>query len=270
MSSFPKCGTTWLKALAFAITTRSCESEPTNLLLTRLSHDCVPFIEFQISSSQPKLILDVPLVFTHIPYTSLPKSVINSGCKIVYICRDPNDTFVSLYHFYYKVNTKEELPTNEIIEEDVFECFCQGLTACGPFWDDLLGYWRASLESPKRILFIKYEDFKNESLYWVKKLAQFIGYPYSLEEEDKGMIQKIINFCSFESMSNLEVNKNGAVTLEVGIKKDEVNTFELKNNIYFRKGNIEDWKNHLTPTMATRIDQITEQKLASYGVTWNV
>ena len=56
LSSFPKCGTTWLKALAFSITTWSCESETTNLLLTRLSHDCVPFIEFQISSSQPKLI----------------------------------------------------------------------------------------------------------------------------------------------------------------------------------------------------------------------
>ncbi|KAM4073546.1 hypothetical protein ACJW30_10G027200 [Castanea mollissima] len=270
LSSFPKCGTTWLKALAFAIMTRSYESEPTNLLLTRLSHDCVPFIEFQISSSQPKLSLDVPLASTHIPYTSLPKSVINSGCKIVYICRDPKDTFVSTYHFYYKLNSKAELPTNEIIEEDVLECFCQGLTPCGPFWDNLLGYWRASLESPERILFIKYEDLKNETVYWVKKLAQFIGYPFSLEEEDKGMVQKIIDLCSFEKMSNLEVNKNGAMTLELGIKKDEVNTIELKNNIYFRKGNIGDWKNHLTPAMATRIDQITEQKLASYGLTWNV
>ena len=117
LSSFPKCGTTWLKALAFAIMTRSCESEPTNLLLTRLSHDCVPFIEFQISSSQPKLSLDVPLVSTHIPYTSLPESIINSGCKIVYICRDPKDVFASLWTFQSQMTTRAGLPINENIED---------------------------------------------------------------------------------------------------------------------------------------------------------
>ena len=40
--------------------------------------------------------------------------------------------------------------------------------------------------------------------------------------------------------------------------------------MYFRKGNVGDWKNHLIPAMATRIDQIIEQKLTSYGLTWNV
>ncbi|XP_050253596.1 flavonol sulfotransferase-like [Quercus robur] len=276
LSSFPKCGTTWLKALAFAIMTRSYESEPTNPLLSRLSHDCVPFIEFNIRSSQQRLSLDVPLVSTHIPYTSLPKSIINSSCKIVYLCRDPKDVFVSIWHFYNRNVTRvieSELGITrekDVLEEDVLESFCQGLLSCGPFWDHILGYWRASLESPERILFIKYEDLTNETVYWVKKLAQFIGYPFSLEEEDQGMVQKIIDLCSFENMSNLEVNKNGVMTLKVGIKKDEVNTYEFKNNMYFRKGKVGDWKNHLTPAMAKRIDQITEKKLSSYGLTWNV
>jgi hypothetical protein len=269
LSCFPKCGTTWLKALAFAITTRSCESEPTNPLLTRMSHDCVPFIEFQISSSQPKLSLDVPLVSTHIPYTSLPKSFINSGCKIVYICRDPKDVFASLWTFQSKMTTRAGLPINENIE-DTLEFFCEGITTAGPFWDHVLGYWRASLESPEKVLFIKFEDLKNETEYWIKKLAQFIGYPFSLEEEDKGMVQKIKNLCDFENMSSLEVNKNGVMKLAFGIKKDEVNTLEFKNSSFFRKGEVGDWKNHLTQAMATRLNQITEQKLSSYGLTWNV
>ncbi|XP_030945677.1 flavonol sulfotransferase-like [Quercus lobata] len=257
LSCFPKCGTTWLKALAFAITTLSSESEPTNPLLTRMSHDCVPFIEFNMHSSQPELSLDIPLASTHIPYTSLPKSIINSGCKIVYICRDPKDVFVSLWHFQNKLTSQEGLPTNKNIE-DPLEIFCEGIISAGPIWDHVLGYWKASLESPERILFIKFENLKNETVHWVKKLAQFIGYPFSLEEEEKGMVQKIIDLCSFENMSNLEVNKNGKLTLG------------LKNNMYFRKGNVGDWKNHLTPAMATRIDQITKQKLTSYGLTWNV
>ena len=55
--------------------------------------------------------------------------------------------------------------------EDAFEFFYEGLTPCGPYWDHLLGYWRASMESLKRIIFFKYEDLKNESVYWVKKMA---------------------------------------------------------------------------------------------------
>ena len=41
---------------------------------------------------------------------------------------------------------------------DAFMNFCEGLSSSGPYWDHVLGYWRASLESPKRILFLKYED----------------------------------------------------------------------------------------------------------------
>ena len=89
VSSAPKSGTTWLKALTFAIMTRFHVDESTNPLLTRLAHDCVLFFEMNICSSPEKLNLDIPLVATHIPYTSLPKSIINSSCKIVYICRDP-------------------------------------------------------------------------------------------------------------------------------------------------------------------------------------
>ena len=35
-------------------------------------------------------------------------------------------------------------------------------------------------------------------------MAKFMGYPFSLEEEHKGMVQKIIELCSFENLSKLE------------------------------------------------------------------
>ncbi|XP_075656919.1 flavonol sulfotransferase-like [Castanea sativa] len=271
LSSTPKSGTTWLKALTFAIMTRFHVGESTNPLLTRFVHDCVPFIEMNIRSSPQNLNLDVPLVATHIPYTSLPKSITNSSCKIVYICRDPKDAFVSLWHFKHKMSGKEEVSAMEDVPlEDALEFFCQGLNACGLYWDHLLGYWRASLESPEMILFLKYEDLKNETVFWVKKIAQFIGYPFSLEEENKGVVQKIIDLCSFEHLSSLEVNTSGMVRSEHGITQDGVNTHKFKNNAFFRKGKVGDWKNHLTPEMAKRLDQITEQKLAGSGLTLNV
>lgn len=71
--------------------------------------------------------LNITLVVTHISYTSLPKPIINFGCKIIY-----------------------------------------------------LGCERTSLESLKSVLFTKYEDLKNETVYYVKKMTEFIGYPFLL------------------------------------------------------------------------------------------
>ena len=177
LSSAPKSGTTWLKALSFAIMTRSYFNESTNPSLKRMAHDCVPFLEIEVRSNPQKLDLDVPLVDTHIPYTSLPKSIISSGCKIVYICRDPKDVFVSLWHFLHKLRSKdgEVSAMKELHLEDAFEFFCNGVSNFGPYWDHVLGYWRASLESLERILFLKYEDLKNETIYWVKTIAKFMG-----------------------------------------------------------------------------------------------
>ncbi|XP_065626470.1 flavonol 4'-sulfotransferase-like [Quercus suber] len=174
-------------------------------------------IQFKLSSNSQKLDLDIPLVATHIPYTSLPKSVINSSCKIVYICRDPKTVFVSLWHFSNKLSPKAPnyvgppLPMKKIHLRDAFEFFCEGLSIFGPYWDHVLGYWSPSLESPERILFLKYEDLKNETVYWVKEIAQFIGYPFSLKEEEKFVVQKTINLCSFEKLSSLEVNTSGII-----------------------------------------------------------
>ena len=150
LSSTPKSGTTWLKALSFAIMTRSSCDESTIPLLTKTAHDLVPFLEYIVGSNVQTSDLDVPLVATHIPYTSLPKSIINSSCKIVYICSDPKDVFVSQWHFAHKLSatTGKASAMEDLQLEDAFEFFCEGLSIFGPYWEDhVLGYWRASLES---------------------------------------------------------------------------------------------------------------------------
>ena len=58
--------------------------------------------------------------------------------------------------------------------------------------------------------------------------------------------------------------------MEIGITQVGVNTLELKNNAFFRKGMVGDWKNLLTLEMAMRLDQITKQKLTGSGLTLNV
>lgn len=91
LSNFPKTGTTWLIVLTFAIFNRkhlsNIENHP---LLTSNPHKLVPSLEFKIFCDDihdPVLHLSnmtEPRLFsTQIPFTSLPKSIIESNGKIV-------------------------------------------------------------------------------------------------------------------------------------------------------------------------------------------
>ncbi|KAK6925154.1 Sulfotransferase domain [Dillenia turbinata] len=95
MASSPKSGTTRLMALAFAIMTRTQFDNSNSPLLTTMPHHCVPLLEgIPIDPLQNP---NANLLFTHIPYVSLPKSILHTDSKIIYICREPKDVFVSLW-----------------------------------------------------------------------------------------------------------------------------------------------------------------------------
>ncbi|RZC72715.1 hypothetical protein C5167_048200 [Papaver somniferum] len=258
----PKCGTTWLKALAFAIVNRFRFDNPSSKqdhpLLTNNPHILVPFLEnFYMIDQHPDLTcLSVNaaarLLSTHIPQAALPDSIKNSKCKLVYLCRDPKDTLVSFWHFSNKMRPKNMAHSSI---EEVFEKFCEGVVEFGPFWEHVLGYWKMSLESPERVCFLKYEEMKKEPKTHLIKLAKFLGSPFSIEEENDGVPEEILKLCSFGNLSNLEVNKTG---------KMPIAGYEF--SVYFRRGEVGDHVNHLTPEMIERIDKITEQKFLDSGL----
>ncbi|KAI3884081.1 hypothetical protein MKW92_026155 [Papaver armeniacum] len=114
-----------------------------------------------------------------------------------------------------------------------------------------------SLKNPHKVLFLKYEDLKKEPEPQLKKLAEFLGYGFSIEEESQGMIKAIGSFCSFQHLKSLDVNKNENVGSNSLAKKD-----------FFRKGEVGDWKNYLTPIMVERLDRLMEVKLHGSGLTF--
>ncbi|KAL4342771.1 hypothetical protein S245_035751 [Arachis hypogaea] len=253
----PKSGTTWLKALTFALLNRHkypkmFQNHP---LLTKNPHFLVPFLELDLYNDKdlvPNLnSTPSPRLFsTHIPYVSLPKSVIDSDCKILYLCRNPKDTFISLWHFTNKLKM-EGTSTNSL--EDSFKKFCNGVSLCGPFWDHVLGYWKESLEQPKKIMLMRYEEMKKNPSFVLKELARFVGCPFSKEEEDEGVIDDILKLCSFKNLSNLEVNKKGKLSSGE------------EHRAFFRLGEVGDSNNYLTAEMIEQLDIITEKKLGHYG-----
>ncbi|TYJ18710.1 hypothetical protein E1A91_A09G141700v1 [Gossypium mustelinum] len=190
--SASKSGTTWLKALTFAIVTRTRYDTSTSPLLSKVSHDCIP--------------------------------TLSNSCKKLVIC-DPGLPLIGTKH-----------PTMP----------CQ---IYGPYMDH-----------EDKVLFLKYEEMMKDTEPYVKKLAEFMGYPISREEEEAGAVQEIVRLCSFENLSNLDVNKTGV--------KQQTKA-KVENNFCFRKGKVGDWKNYLTIEMAERLDKLMDQTFAGTGFSFH-
>ncbi|KAL6128769.1 hypothetical protein ACLB2K_072124 [Fragaria x ananassa] len=258
VASLPKCGTTWLKALTFAVVNRhrfDIESHP---LLTSNSHKLVPYftMDLYINNRVPdfssKYFPEPRLFGTHLPYPSLG-AVKESNCKIIYTCRNPFDSFVSTWHFINKARPQSLGPLSL---DEAFDRYCQGMDGWGPFWDHILGYWKESLKRPNNVLFLKYEDMKKDVVSHLKKLAEFIDCPFSEEEERNGVIEDIAKLCSFDTMKKLEINKTGKLVMD------------MENRSLFRKAEVGDWVNYFTPEMEERMSKLIEEKFGGSGLTF--
>ncbi|XP_060204912.1 flavonol 3-sulfotransferase-like [Lycium barbarum] len=246
IASYPKSGTTWLKALLFSITNRAKYNFNTHPLLSSNPHVLVPHLEGYAFKHPTNPTPNSSLMQSHLAFNSLPES----NCKIVYVFRDPKDVLASLWHFVQKLRPKDLPP---ISLPEAFDQFTKGCSPFGPFWDHVMGYYKASLEFPKRVFFLKYEDLKKDPIFHAKRLAEFLGQPFSLKEESEGIVERITELCSFEKLSNLEVNKDGT---RAGFFIPTI-----ANNTHFRQGKVGDSENHLSREMIEVLDEITKQKL---------
>ncbi|KAL0891072.1 hypothetical protein Bca101_015055 [Brassica carinata] len=259
IASFPKSGTLWLKALTVALFQRSenPSSSDDHPLLSNNPHDLVPILEMHLyrDTHKPDLTKISPssrrVFSTHMPFHTLQEALKYSPCKVVYICRDAKDCMVSRWRFICRCLNKEE---DRSILDSMFESFCSGVALFGPFWDHILSYWKASVENPKHVLFMKYDEMKTDPHGQLKKLAEFLGCPFSEEEEKNGCVDEILEMCSLPKLRSLDVNMTG----------ESVNGIDNKN--HFRKGIVGDWKNYLTPEMGNKMDMIMEEKLKDSGL----
>ncbi|MBA0703211.1 hypothetical protein Goari_021956 [Gossypium aridum] len=78
----------------------------------------------------------------------------------------------------------------------------------------------------------------------VMKLAQFLGHLFFDAKETSAVVDGILILCSFENLSNLEVNKTGKLALGVEYKA------------YFIHSKVGDAKNHFIPSMIEKLDQV--------------
>jgi hydroxyjasmonate sulfotransferase len=73
---------------------------------------------------------------------------------------------------------------------------------------------------------------------------------FSKEEEERGVVDAIVELCSLDTLKNTKVNRDGSDKL-----------------LKFLQGVVGDWSNHMTPEMAQRLDKIVEDALQGSGFT---
>ncbi|XP_021751895.1 cytosolic sulfotransferase 5-like [Chenopodium quinoa] len=263
LASHPKTGTTWLKSLIFAIVNRNKISNDftQHQFSSKNPHELIQQLEIKVyqkvNGEQPSLSnLALPRLFgTHIPYYSLPDSIKTSKCRIVYVCRNPLDTFISHWHFnqHFEACKGVNKPDFDMMEKYV-EMFCSGVSPWGPYEDHVLSYWKESKKNPENVLFMEYEGLKKDPRDHLKRLAEFVGCPFSEEEVKGNVIDEIIELCSIKSLKEMEVNKSGKIEPSI------------ENKAFFRKGEVGDWANYLTPKMVKQFKELLEKlKVAGFS-----
>ncbi|XP_056697183.1 cytosolic sulfotransferase 5-like [Spinacia oleracea] len=101
-------------------------------------------------------------------------------------------------------------------------------------------------------------DIKENGILEIKKLAEFLGCEFSLEEEKQGIIDEILQLCSLNNLKELEVNKTGKFMSK------------FDNKVFFRKGEVGDWVNHLSPIMVDRLEQVMNDKFSDSGLEFKI
>ncbi|CAN6178561.1 unnamed protein product [Urochloa humidicola] len=263
VASVPKCGTTWLIALAFATAARRAyPPAAADHPLRRLNpHQCLPFLEGLFASGKEGKLDALPslrLMYTHMPLAFIPGAVPaaaaggggGGGCRVVYVCREPKAMVVSMWHYYRRLYPEMSLG-------EVVDIACDGTMPFGQFWDHILGYWRAAAAAPENVLFLRYEELLGDPAENVRRLARFIGLPFSADEEEAGIVHGIVELCSLDSLRGMEAkNRTGYMDAR----------FKFPREALFRKGVADDWRTHMTPEMAHRIDGVVADKFRGTGL----
>lgn len=142
------------------------------------------------------------------------------------MARNPKDTVVSYYHFdRMNLYQPEPGPWSQYLEK-----FMKGQLGWGSWYDHVKGYWRE--RHNKKILYILYEDMKEDPVREVTHIAQFLKRQLS-----KSTIEHIVQMTAFSAMRENPMANYSTIPDSI---------FDRTASEFMRKGEVGDWKNHFS------------------------
>ncbi|XP_069100109.1 sulfotransferase 1C1-like isoform X1 [Pleurodeles waltl] len=244
VAAYPKAGITWMQEIVDMIhhggDEQMCKRAPT--------YDRHPFIEIVAPKPVPsglelaKAMSPPRIIKTHLPVQLVPLSFWKQDCKVIYVARNPKDSLVSYYHFQ---RMNHGLPAPGTWDE-YFDAFLAGEVPWGSWYDHVKGWWNA--KDRQRILFIFYEDLKEDPKREIQKVLQFLG-----KDLGDAVLEKIIHHTSFQEMKNNPMTNYSSIPSFI---------FDHSISPFLRKGTIGDWKNHFSVAQNERFDEDYEKKMS--------
>lgn len=239
-TAFPKSGSTWLSYIILMIAHNG--EVPTDKTL----RDCLQWVASSFTYPRSREELDAmppPRIFkSHMPWhMAVGGNPLETPCRYVYISRNPKDVLVSYFFFE---SSKSWAGGYDGPWDHWFEMFIAGKVQRGDWFDHVLSWWEH--RTAENVLFLKYEDLKNDLEQQVRALAQFMGYPLSDE-----LLALIMEATSFDKMRRNEFSDMKEI--------EELGSF-------FRKGYIGSWREQFSEEQDERFSRLYEQRLAGTGL----
>ncbi|CAJ0968594.1 unnamed protein product [Ranitomeya imitator] len=250
IATYPKAGTTWMQEIIDSIMNEG-EVEKTKRAPT---HVRSPFLEICSPPPVPSGEYTVPsgidllevtpsprLVKTHLPYELVPESFWKEKCKTIYVARNAKDNAVSYYFFDVMNKTQPDPGT----WEEYVQKFLKGDVAWGSWFDHVLGWWKA--REKHEILYMFYEDMKEDPKREIRKVMKFLGKKLSEES-----VEKIYKHTSFSAMKENPMANYSSLP---------DNVLDQSLSPFMRKGEVADWMNHFTISQNKIFDEEYQRKM---------
>lgn len=179
-----KCGTTWMQQVVFEVLYKG-EGDLSDQGYRHM-YALSPWIETSPNSSVP--FDKAPLIGenkTRLIKTHMPAQLIQHSdqAKYIYVTRHPVSCFVSCLDFVHML-AGPLTPTRE----DLLKWYCSDQMLWGTWPDHVEGWWRRS-QAHDNVLFVHYEEMKNDLAAVVDRVAGFLDVQLS-DSQKHNVVEK--------------------------------------------------------------------------------
>jgi len=273
IASYPKSGNTYLRSFLASYYFSKKGKFDFKLLMNILQFPSIRFSQKDFLSfndaannwiTNQRYFFDKKKIFFLKTHNSLKRfnnfefTTVNETLGAIYIIRDPRNVITSMcnhYSFSLDYALEKMLDENASLSEKAANGDCSNFTFLGS-WSEHFKSWKNNKNF--KVLFIRYEDLKNNKEQIFKSVIDFIEElkDNKMQKFDENKFFNSINSTNFINLKNKENNE--------GFEESYINKEGKKIN-FFNLGFKNDWRKLLPKEIIEKISKNFDKELEELG-----